>query len=144
MTTVLTKSVPYTVFSLNFRSAGKGPFMAAKVKIMRQRHNFLGGRGVMDWGTWACSCWEIWELSSLKHHSLILRPTLCKSAVVIFRQQFKTFNSNNFTLSSMFSFQNAWPEKEKLVSLSAFPYIHSFPCEHQIRSKLAYFLKLRI
>ena len=34
---------------------------------------------------------------------------LCKLAEVIFRQQFKMFGSNNFTLSLMFSFQNAWP-----------------------------------
>ena len=34
------------VFSLNFRSAGKGPFMAGKGKDnMCQRHNFLWGRG---------------------------------------------------------------------------------------------------
>ena len=34
------------VFSLNFRSAGKGPFMAGKAKDnMCQRHNFLWGRG---------------------------------------------------------------------------------------------------
>lgn len=37
MTTVLTKSVPYTVFSLNFSAAGKGPFMDAKAKNMHQR-----------------------------------------------------------------------------------------------------------
>ena len=44
------------------------------------------------------------ELSSLKHHSLILRPILCKLAVVVFRQQLKTFHANNFTRSSMFFF----------------------------------------
>jgi len=38
-----------------------------------------------------------------------------QSTVVTFRQQLKTFNSNNFTLSSMFSFQNAWPRKRKAV-----------------------------
>ena len=41
--------------------------------------------------------------------SHILRPILRKSAVVIFRQQIKTFDSNNFTMSLMFSFQNACP-----------------------------------
>ena len=35
------------------------------------------------------------SLRSLKCHSLILRPTLRKSAVVIFRQQFKTFDPKN-------------------------------------------------
>ena len=33
------------MFSLNFRSAGKGPFMAGKEKNMCQRCNFLGGGG---------------------------------------------------------------------------------------------------
>ena len=56
---------------------------------------------------------EIQELSSLKCHSLILTPISRKSAIVIFRQQLKTFDSNNFTLSSMFSFQNEWPIKTK-------------------------------
>ena len=52
---------------------------------------------------WPCPGWEISELSSLKGHSLILRPILHKLAAVIFRQQFKTFDSNTFTLSSLFS-----------------------------------------
>ena len=43
-----------------------------------------------------------------------LRPVLRKLGVVIFRQLFKTFNSNNFTLSLiMFSFQNTWLIKRK-------------------------------
>ena len=33
------------VFSLNFRSAGEGPFMAGKAKNMCQRCTFLGGGG---------------------------------------------------------------------------------------------------
>ena len=42
--------------------------------------------------------WEIYmkELSSLKRHSLILRPILCTSNA-IFRQQFKKFDFNNST-----------------------------------------------
>ena len=59
------------------------------------------------------SPWE--KPSSLKRHSLILRPLLRKSAVVIFRQQFKPFDPNNFTLSSMFSFQNVWHIRRKAV-----------------------------
>ena len=39
--------------------------------------------------------WEIWELSSLKHHSLTLGPILRKSAIVPFAQQFKMIDSNN-------------------------------------------------
>ena len=61
---------------------------------------------------------EIQELSSLKCHSLILTPISRKPAIVIFRQQLKTFDSNNFTLSSMFSFQNVWPIKTKAVYTS--------------------------
>ena len=41
--------------------------------------------------------------------SHILRPILRKSAIVIFRQQFKAFDFNNFTMSLMFSFQNVCP-----------------------------------
>ena len=37
------------MFSLNFSSAGKGPFMAGKAKNMCQRHTFLGGGG----GQWS-------------------------------------------------------------------------------------------
>ena len=54
-------------------------------------------------------------LSSLKRHSLILRPILRKQTVVIFRQQFKMFDCNNFILSSMFFFQNVRPIKRKAV-----------------------------
>ena len=43
------------------------------------------------------------------NYSHILRRILRKSAVVIFRQQFKAFDSNNFTMSLMYSFQNACP-----------------------------------
>ena len=40
--------------------------------------------------------------------TLILRPILHKSVIVIFSQQFKMSDSNDFTLSLMFSFQNEW------------------------------------
>ena len=41
------------IFSLNFSSAGKGPFMADKAKNMPQRCTFLeGGEGVMERVTW--------------------------------------------------------------------------------------------
>ena len=36
------------VFSLNFSSAGKGPFMAGKAKNMCQRRTFLGGGGKVE------------------------------------------------------------------------------------------------
>ena len=84
------------------------------------------------------------KLSSLKCHSLILRPILRKSAIVIFRQQFKMFDPNNFTLSSEFSFQTVWPLKRKGtgVSLSTFPYNLFIYFLDQMGSQLAYFLKL--
>ena len=102
------------MFSLKFRSAGKGPFMAGKAKIYTKGAlSWLGGRREM-----ARPRLEIQELSSLKCHSLILTPISRKPALVIFRQQLKTFDSNNFTLSSMFSFQNVWPIKTKAVYTS--------------------------
>ena len=49
-------------------------------------------------------------------HVFSCRPILRKLAV-IFGQQLITFNSNNFTLSSMFSFHMRGPEKEKQCTL---------------------------
>ena len=46
--------------------------------------------------------------------SFPLYPILCKSAIVILREQ-KTIDSNNFTVSSMSSLQNAWLIKRKVV-----------------------------
>ena len=104
------------VDSLKFRSAGKGPFMAGKAKNIHQRCTFLvEGRRDM-----ARPYLEIQELSSLKCHSLILTPIFHKSAVVIFRQQLKTFDSKNFTVHTLVLFHK---------------YIHSFPCENKIRSQ---------
>ena len=59
-------------------------------------------------------------------NSLILRPTLHKSAVVTFTQQIKTIDSNNV-------FDVLFPKcvahkKKSCVYLSTSPYIHSFSC----------------
>ena len=52
------------------------------------------------------------------------------------------FDPNNFTLSSMFSFENVWPVKlRKAVYTLALFFIHFLD---QIGSQLAYFLKLLI
>ena len=104
-----------------------------------------GRRGQWNEG----QCPEILELGPLKRHFLILRPKLCKSAVVIYRQQFKTFNSNNFTLSSTFSVQNTWPIKINAVyTLLLFHiFIHflvRIGLDHSLRifeNKLFYFSK---
>ena len=67
-------------------------------------------RGVLFWGEGLVDPPSLGNLGAKFSHSLILRPILRKLAEVIFRQQlFKTFGSNNFTLSLMFSFQNARP-----------------------------------
>ena len=44
---ILHNHVQFLVFSLNFSSTGKGPFMTSKAKNMAQRCtlNFLGGGG---------------------------------------------------------------------------------------------------
>ena len=47
----------------------------------------------------------------------------------------------NFFLSSMFSFQNVWPIKRKAMYTLVLFFIHFLD---QIRSQLAYFLKLLI
>ena len=85
--------------------------MASKAKNIPQRCTFFGGSGERD------MVLPEEELSSLKHHSLSLRPLLHKSTIVIFRQQFEMFDPNNFTLSSMLLFQNAWHTLEKLCIL---------------------------
>ena len=48
MTGLLDKLLYVSVFSLNFSSAGQGPFMAGKENNMHQRCNLLGG-----WGQWS-------------------------------------------------------------------------------------------
>ena len=60
------------VFSLTFTSAGYEPFIATKVKVPKV--HFPEGRGVVKCRTWPHPCWEIYELSSLKCPSVILRP----------------------------------------------------------------------
>ena len=91
------------------------------------------GEEVVEWGTMPGNL----GARSSETSFLILRPILLKSAVVIFRQQFKTFDSNNFTLSSTFSVQNAWTIKIKAV----YTLLLSFSCENRMGSQLAYFLK---
>ena len=90
-------------------------------------------RGAISWGEGGGAVRDmappLEEVSSLKRHSLVLRPNILhKSAVVIFRQQFKTFYSNNFTLSS----KCVAYKKKSSVYFSAFPYIHSFPWPDRI------------
>ena len=88
--------------------------MARKAKNMCQRCTFLGGgsSGVMNMAQ--PSLGNLGAKFS-ETHSLNLRLVLHKLAIVSLREQFKTFDSNNFTLSSMFSFQNVWPIKRKAV-----------------------------
>ena len=90
-----------TVFSLNFSSAGKGPFMDSKAENIYffKRVGGGGDSGVRNV--------DPPSLRNFLFH--ILRPILRKFVVVIFRQQIKTFDSNNFTMSLMSSFQNACP-----------------------------------
>ena len=82
--------------------------MAGKAKNMPQNApevHFPGGGGGR--GKWSDRHGPTLEGAKfLKHHSLISRPLFLKS----------TFDPNNFTLSSMFSFQNVWPIKEKLCT----------------------------
>ena len=82
--------------------------MGSKAENIHKRHSLWGSGGRGWWSEGHGPAHSLWEkknltLISLKCHSLILRPVLCKSVIVIFRQQFESFDSNNFTLSSMFS-----------------------------------------
>ena len=93
------------MFSLNFSLAGKGPFIAVKAKKICARGALSweeGGSGVHG----KFRSYSKFSETSFPHFKTLL--ILCKSAVVTFTQ-FKTIDSNDFTLSSMFSFQNAWP-----------------------------------
>ena len=62
----------------NFSSEGKGPFMASQAKNMHHRGIISGGGG--EGGSKVRDM--ILELSSLKCHSLTLRPILDKLAIV--------------------------------------------------------------
>ena len=100
--------------------------------------HFPGGRGDSRVTDMARPLLRILELSSLKCY------ILSKLAIVFFRQQFKMFDSNNFTLSSMRSFQNAWPIKRKAV-YTLLLFQKFIPLLARIRSdhnSLAYFLTL--
>ena len=55
----------------------------------------------------------------------------------LYRQQLKTFDSKNFALSLMFSFQTEWPIKKSCVYFSSFACIHSFPCKNRITAQQA-------
>ena len=64
------------VFSLNFNSAGKGPFMDGKAKNIYFSILFLGGGGSGFIGHGP-------SLTGKFFYSYILRPMLCKSAVLL-------------------------------------------------------------
>ena len=63
-------------------------------------------RGDLTEGFFALPVWGAYTWRGL---FLEFYGILRKSAVLIFRQQFKAFDSNNFIMSLMFSFQNACP-----------------------------------
>ena len=67
----------------------------------------------------------------------ILRPLLHKSAVVIFRQQFKMFDPNNCTLSSVLFFPNCNAHKKRsCVSSSTLVSITSWVKNRKINYKI--------
>ena len=98
-------------------SQGSPQILAQQVRdhswTVRQKiYTFLGGGGVWvgQWreGHGPRPHWEIFLFPYLKTY---FTQICCH---VIFRQQIKTFDSNNFTMSLMSSFQNACPWKGKL------------------------------
>lgn len=75
-------------FSLNFSSADKGLFIAVEAKNIHQRCTFLGAGGQWSVGHGPALAGILGAKFS-ELHSLILRLSLCKSAMVTFTQQFK-------------------------------------------------------
>ena len=77
-------------FSLNFSSAGKGPFMDGKAKNIDK--TFLGSGGGGGGGRWS----EVhgprchWEIFLFPYYKTYFTQICCR---VIFRQQIKTFHS---------------------------------------------------
>ena len=135
------------MFSLNFSSASKGSFIAGKAKNMYHRGALFqrqAGSGVRDMGPPLLgNLGAKFSETSFPHCKTYFY--LRKSAVATFTQQFKTIDSNNFTLPSMFSFQNAWSKKRKAVYTLVLFYIFIHfleACENQIGSQLLYFLKV--
>ena len=122
-------------FSLNFSSAGKGPSIAGKAKNMCQRRTFLGegGSGARDMPS--TSLWNLgakFSETSFPH----LRPILRKSAVVTFRQQFKTFDSNYLTVFKCSLSKIPGPLKETLCILyysSIYSFITLIGSDHNLR-----------
>ena len=113
---------PLSAFSLDFSSAGKGPFIAGKAINMCT----LSWGGVVEWRTWLPPRCEIKELSSLKHHSPSFEVLFHANQPLL--SQFKTFDSNNCTLSSNALFPKCVAHKKKAcVYFSTLPCIHSLP-----------------
>ena len=88
------------MFSLDFCSAGKGPFTTGKAKKIGTTQEYVSedkrrDRRQAECGKGPRSCWEIRELTSLKCHSLNIRPGLRKLAVVTFSEQIKPTDCNS-------------------------------------------------
>ena len=114
---------PLSAFSLDFSSAGKGPFWSP-VRQLICAH--FPGEGVVEWRTWFPPRCEIKELSSLKHHSPSFEVLFHANQPLL--SQFKTFDSNNCTLSSNALFPKCVAHKKKTcVYFSTLPCIHSLP-----------------
>ena len=90
-------------------SESKGPFMAGKAKNMPQKCTFLGGRGKWSEGHGPTLGGAKFFETSFPHFKTYFiqigccHPYLIKRLIPI------------ITLSSTFSFQNAWPIKRKAV-----------------------------
>ena len=135
--------VNIAVFSLNFSSAVKGPFIAARAKKYAPEVHFPGGRGVVECGTWPHPCWKfrsqvLWNVIPSFWDLFYANQLLCP-----LQNNLTIIDTNNFTLFSMLSFQNAWAIKRKAVyTLVLFHISIHFlvECEYQIGSQLGYFL----
>ena len=142
------------MFSLNFSPAGKGPFKAGKAKYMPQMCTFLwggGGKGVVEGGSGVrhgptltgkfMSLWAKFSETSFPHFTTYFTQIgHCYLKTMIL---FKTFECNNFTLSSMFSFQNACPIKRKAVYTFIFHKSYRTPNPTIFNGRLWFWFSIR-
>ena len=97
----------YPVFSPKFSSAGKGPFIAGKVKNMHQRCTFHWGGG--QGGEWSerhgltLGGTKFLEIPFSHFKTSFAHTGHCQTTI-------KKFDPNNFTLSSIFSLR-VWFER---------------------------------
>ena len=124
--------VAKAVFSLNFSSAGKGPFKASKAKNVHQKCTFLGAGGS---GVWDMTPPLLGNLGAkISETSFPLPPAQALRFFAFLSRERHLGTRQSFPHLKTFFYSN----------LPSIIYIYHFlvPCENRIRSQLGYFLKV--